>query len=264
MRLVVLAALIGLHCDQDGKGAGHGNNAACTTGGTTTPATAPAATTPAATTGRQLAGRQLVTLPPGVTWQTPAAGTKWFGCYRFASVFGVGLCVNQGGFTNQRAKCDHMANIMAQLIDNDGDGQPDDVAVNNEMKTKNYYVFAKELLAEEIGSSTAPYPACETDERKETHAAESCMGMSGGSGIYEAIINSCGSPTNRGAASATDRSTWAAATVPTNGCNPKRDATVEEVPTPNSKSNPNPYPNPDPNTRTRTQTQTLTKTRRST
>ena len=202
------------------------------------------------------------TLPPDVTWLTPAAGTQWFGCYRFASVFGVGLCVNQGGFTNQLAKCDHMANVMAQLIDNDGDGQPDDVAVNNEMKTKNYYVFAKELLAEEIGSSTAPYPLCEKDERKETHAAESCMGMSGGSGIYEAIINSCGSPTNRGAASATDRSTWAAATVPTNGCNPKRDATVEEVPTPNSKSNPN--PNPDPKTRTRTQTQTLTQTRRST
>ena len=182
------------------------------------------------------------TLPPGVTWLTPAAGTQWFGCYRFASVFGVGLCVNQGGFTNQLAKCDHMANVMAQLIDNDGDGQPDDVAVNNEMKTKNYYVFAKETLAEEIGSSTAPYPACETDERKETHAAESCMGMSGGSGIYEAIINSCGSPTNRGAASATDRSTWAAATVPTNGCNPARDATVEEVPTPNSKLEPEPVP----------------------
>ena len=200
------------------------------------------------------------TLPPDVTWLTPAAGTQWFGCYRFASVFGVGLCVNQGGFTNQRAKCDHMANVMAQLIDNDGDGQPDDVAVNNEMKTKNYYVFAKELLAEEIGSSTAPYPLCETDGR--TPVSESCIGMSGGSGIFEAIPNSCGSPTNRGAASATDRSTWAAAINPTNGCDPARDATVEEVPNPNSKSKPN--PNPKTRTRTRTQTQTQTQTRRST
>ena len=207
------------------------------------------------------------TLPPDVTWLTPTSGTQWFGCYRFASVFGVGLCVNQGGFTNQRAKCDHMANVMAQLIDNDADGVPDDVAVNNEMKTKNYYVHAKELASDVIGSATAPYPLCETDPQTDPYPlplSEKCVGKSTWSGTYQAVINSCGSPTNRGAASATDRSTWAAATVPTNGCNPKRDATVEEVPTPNSKSNPNPYPNPDPNTRTRTQTQTLTKTRRST
>ena len=190
------------------------------------------------------------TLPPGVTWVTPAAGSQWFGCHRIAMVFGVGLCVNSGGFTNQRAKCDHMANVMAQLIDNDGDGVVDDVAVNNEMKSKNYYVFAKELLAEEIGSATAPYPDCEKDVRKETKPLESCIGMSGGSGIYEAIINSCGSPTNRGASSATDRSTWAAAIAPTNGCNPARDATVEEVPNPNSNPNPNPNPDPNPDPRT--------------
>ena len=196
------------------------------------------------------------TLPPGVTWLTPAAGTQWFGCYRFASVFGVGLCVNQGGFTNQRAKCDHMANVIAQLIDNDADGQPDDVAVNNLMKSGNNYVFAKELASDVSGSSRAPEPLCET-----MSGTDSCYGKGPPSGIYEAVPNSCGSPTNRGA-SATDRSTWAAATVPTNNCNPKRDATVEEVPTPSSKSNLNPNPNPDPKTQTRTQTQT--QTRRST
>ena len=36
MLLAVLTTLIGLHCDQDGIGAGHGNNAACTTSGTNT------------------------------------------------------------------------------------------------------------------------------------------------------------------------------------------------------------------------------------
>ena len=187
------------------------------------------------------------TLPPGVTWLTPASGTQWFGCYRFAYVFGVGLCVNQGGFTNQLAKCDHMANVMAQLIDNDADGVPDDVPVNNEMKTKNYYVHAKELASDVIGDATrAPYPLCES-----WFGADSCYGKGPPSGIYEAVPNSCGSPTNRGA-SATDRSTWAAAINPTNGCSPGRDATVEEVPTPNSN------PNPDPKTRTRTRTRTLT------
>ena len=184
------------------------------------------------------------TLPPGVTWVTPAAGSQWFGCHRIAMVFGVGLCVNSGGFTNQRAKCDHMANVMAQLIDNDADGVPDDVAVNNLMKSGNNYVFAKELASDVIGSATAPYPACE-----EMSGADSCYGKGPPSGIYEAVPNSCGSPTNRGA-SATDRSTWAAAINPTNGCNPGRDATVEEVPNPNSN------PNPDPKTRTQTRTRT--------
>ena len=36
MLLAVLTTLIGRHCDQDGIGAGHGNNVACTTGGTNT------------------------------------------------------------------------------------------------------------------------------------------------------------------------------------------------------------------------------------
>ena len=36
MLIAVLTTLIGLHCDQDGKGAGHGSNPACTTGGTPT------------------------------------------------------------------------------------------------------------------------------------------------------------------------------------------------------------------------------------
>ena len=45
MLLAVLTTLIGLHCDQEGKGAGHGNNAAFATGGTTMPDTTPAATT---------------------------------------------------------------------------------------------------------------------------------------------------------------------------------------------------------------------------
>ena len=48
-------------------------------------------------------------------------------------------------------------------------------------------------------------------------------------GIWEAIPNSCDTPTNRGA-SASDRSTWAAA-VDTSGlsCDGGRDATTEEV-----------------------------------
>ena len=36
MNFAVLTTFIGLHCDQNGKGAGHGNNVACTTGSTNT------------------------------------------------------------------------------------------------------------------------------------------------------------------------------------------------------------------------------------
>ena len=45
--------------------------------------------------------------------------------------------------------------------------------------------------------------------------------------VWEAVPNSCDTPTNRGAT--TDRSTWEAARATTSGCDPNRDATTEEV-----------------------------------
>ena len=50
-------------------------------------------------------------------------------------------------------------------------------------------------------------------------------------GLWEAAVNSCNVPSNRGA-SDTDRSTWSSAVENTPGstqCNPERDATVEEI-----------------------------------
>ena len=49
-------------------------------------------------------------------------------------------------------------------------------------------------------------------------------------GTYEAFPNSCDTPTNRGATA--NRSSWAAAvsnTPGSTGCDPRRDATTEEV-----------------------------------
>eukprot|EP00966_Prymnesium_polylepis_P220246 5095092-Prymnesium_polylepis.1 len=58
--------------------------------------------------------------------------------------------------------------------------------------------------------------------------ADSCGARGQMTGTWEAVVNSCDIPTNRGA-SATDRSTWAAAKDTQTNCDTARDATTEET-----------------------------------
>lgn len=127
-------------------------------------------------------------------------------CHRYTDVFGVKICVSAKAWAASQIKCNHVVNVMAQLLDNDADGIPDDPAVLQKMVQGKYGMWV---------------PATESDDGQSPDGNNWQM-----TGIFEAVPNSCDVPTNRGAT--TDRSTWAAKRGSSNGCNAKRDATTEE------------------------------------
>jgi len=142
-------------------------------------------------------------------WEDVTGG-KFKSCGKVARVFGVVVCVTPAAWAASPAKCSHIAGVLAQLLDNDADGKADDPPLVRYMAANHMSMWV---------------PATESDNE------------SGGppigqmTGIWETILNSCDTPTNRGA-SGTDRSTWAAAVGATpgaTGCDPARDATMEEV-----------------------------------
>ena len=145
------------------------------------------------------------------SWQTKGALAAY--CGAWTSIFDVTICVTAASWSTaaNRANCDHVANVMAQLLDNDADGKPDDAAVVAYMVNNSYVLWV---------------PATEADAESEPPPNDGVGQMTG---LWEVVPNSCDTPTNRGA-SATDRSTWAAA-AETSGLsnNPMRDATTEEV-----------------------------------
>ena len=147
------------------------------------------------------------------SWQTKGALAAY--CGAWTSIFDVTICVTAASWSTaaNRANCDHVANVMAQLLDNDADGKPDDAAVVAYMVNNSYVLWV---------------PATEADAESEPPPNDG-VGQMQMTGLWEVVPNSCDTPTNRGA-SATDRSTWAAA-ADTSGlsCNPMRDATTEEV-----------------------------------
>merc|ERR1712194_502860 len=112
-------------------------------------------------------------------------------------------------------KCNHVVNVFYQYLDNDADGTVDDTKVHNEMASNNYLLYVPNTRDEEDPPPNG-WPG-------------SVRGWQM-TGIFEATLNSCIVPTNRGA-SATDRSTWSN-TRDTDGmvsCNNNNDATIEEV-----------------------------------
>jgi len=100
---------------------------------------------------------------------------------------------------------------LRQLLDNDADGVVDDPTVVNYMVTNNYFMFVSATEAE-AGSDNNGMPS---------------IGFGQGTGIYEAVPNSCDIPVNRGAT--TNRSTWQAAVNTQTGCDTSKDATTEET-----------------------------------
>jgi cysteine-rich repeat protein len=148
----------------------------------------------------------------GVVWHDPPL-PGWEGCGKVTSVFGVVICVSPTAWstTASQAKANHIANVFFQLLDNDGDGTPDDPAVVHML------IGARMFLS-------VPYTATEV------LTAPSAGGhMTQTTAIDEAWPNSCDVPSNRGASN-TDRSTWAAA-VDTSSltCDQNRDASTEEI-----------------------------------
>jgi len=148
-----------------------------------------------------------------VAWSDPPAG--WEICGKVTTVFGAAICVSQQAWSTSQAKCNHVANVYYQLLDNDANGSPDDVEVLSEL------LYNRDLLW---------VPANEADsEIDEGFIDRERVGQVQMSHIEEAVINSCDTPTNRGA-SATNRDTWAGA-IDTDGltCSNERDATFEEI-----------------------------------
>jgi len=149
-----------------------------------------------------------------VVWHDPPSG--WGVCGKVTTVFGVAVCVTPAAWSESEERCNHVAHVFYQLMDNDADGNADDPEIQDEMVGNGYFLFV---------------PATESDmeNMENMHGPPDGVGASQMTGIWEAIPNSCDTPTNRGA-SASDRSTWAAA-VDTSAlsCDDRRDATTEEV-----------------------------------
>ena len=138
-----------------------------------------------------------------------ADGSGWLvTCHKYTNVFGIIACFSQIAWEESPAKCAHIANVMAQLIDNDEDGQVDDPTVVNELRRQGAVLWA---------------PATEDEASLPPLSARTQL-----SGLWEAHINSCMVPQFRGA-SQTDRSTWAATRTVTSPCSNERDATFEEM-----------------------------------
>jgi hypothetical protein len=113
-------------------------------------------------------------------------------------------------------RCNHVVHVFYQLMDNDADGNVDDSTVHAHMVANGYLLFV---------------PATESDAEStaETYGVPPGVGQAQMTGVWEAVPNSCDTPTNRGA-SASDRSTWAAAVDTSDlSCDSQRDATTEEV-----------------------------------
>ena len=124
---------------------------------------------------------------------------------------GVVVCVSPAAWAN-RPLCDHVVNVLAQLLDNDADGQPDDPALVQFMVQKQFHL----VVPATEGESESWWPPKD--------------GVGQMTGLWEAVPGSCDVPTHRGATA--DRSTWAAVvgnTPGATGCDPGRDATVEEA-----------------------------------
>ena len=146
------------------------------------------------------------------TWSSAAGDLGYLSnCHMTTTVFGVPICLTPAAWDVGAAKRDHVANVVAQLLDNDADGVVDDADVVNKMVSDKYYLFV---------------PATESDSESFQDRMPS-EGKGQMSGMWEAEPNSCDTPTNRGAT--IDRSTWAGAKDTQTGCSPNRDATTEEV-----------------------------------
>eukprot|EP00941_MAST-03F_sp_MAST-3F-sp1_P006235 g6235.t1 len=134
---------------------------------------------------------------------------KFETCEKMTSIFGVYICVTKPAWAASKVKVDHIAHVLAKLLDNNSDGVADDVELVKTMAARRMSLFVAATMDENISGRI--------------------IGQE--SGLWEAIPNSCDVPNNRGANSS-DPSTWESAIENTPGntnCDKTRDATVEEA-----------------------------------
>ena len=85
-----------------------------------------------------LLGTSCLASAANIVWSDPPSG--YTSCNKVTSVFNIKVCVTTAAFQN-RNKCDHVANVFYQLLDNDADGVVDDATVHAEMVRRNYLLF---------------------------------------------------------------------------------------------------------------------------
>ena len=122
-------------------------------------------------------------------------------------------------------RASHIASVFWQLLDNDGDGTPDDPAVQLMLISGKMILYVPATLTEVVTGVTNPY---------DPTGAKICCSVGAGVipqmiALEEAQPGCCDTPSNRGASN-TDRSTWAAAVNTSSlSCVQEKDATTEEV-----------------------------------
>ena len=114
--------------------------------------------------------------------------------------------------------------MFFQLLDNDGDGTPNDPAVQLMMIAGRFVLYVPATLTETVTGVQNP---------ADPTGAKICCSASGGTIQLLALVETqpgcCDTPSNRGASN-TDRSTWAAAVDTSSlSCVQEKDATTEEV-----------------------------------
>lgn len=87
------------------------------------------------------------TSPFTVTWVNGVG--DWKACTKVGMVFGVHVCVSQKAW-QFRSKCNHIFNVLAQLLDNDANGKVDDEAVVKYMIQKNLYLLVLGSDSEDV------------------------------------------------------------------------------------------------------------------
>ena len=106
-------------------------------------------------------------------------GSGWLAsCHKTTRVFDIPICLSSAAFAESASKYNHVANVLAQLIDNDADGEPDDAAVHAKMVSDKFFMVV---------------PATEDDFENMPEINEGRGQMTG---LWEAVPNSCDTPTN--------------------------------------------------------------------
>jgi hypothetical protein len=91
-------------------------------------------------------------------------------CHKYVNVFGITLCVTQNSWKASEAKAVHVANVIAQYMDNDEDGQADDPSLPAQMARKNSVLIYHNEESDMIWDTDLPWiiagamSSCQPDE----------------------------------------------------------------------------------------------------
>ena len=78
-------------------------------------------------------------------------------CHKYVNVFGVNLCVTKKSWDASEAKAVYVANVIAQYMDNNEDGQVDDPNVAAHIASKNTLFLYQNYGYDTIFSAEIPW-----------------------------------------------------------------------------------------------------------